>query len=134
MNPTPSIIPAKRRVRRRPRTEQSSAAAPVALTLVGAELVIGDDDVSLRLTFDRAVNAAGMDASQITAEDTGGTGWSYVGTGAGSVEGDAVIVPLAQNGSASGPERMSATAMTGIVAADDGGTWSGVTDLGLPFP
>jgi hypothetical protein len=29
---------------------------------------------------------------------------------------------------------LSATGATGIVADDDGGTWAGVTDLGLPYP
>ena len=29
---------------------------------------------------------------------------------------------------------MTATGATGIVAADDGTPWAGVTELGLPFP
>jgi hypothetical protein len=31
------------------------------------------------------------------------------------------------------PVTLTATALTGIVAVDDGGTWAGVSELGLPF-
>jgi hypothetical protein len=32
-----------------------------------------------------------------------------------------------------GPVTLTASALTGLVAADDGGTWAGVNDLGLPY-
>jgi len=48
---------------------------------------------------------------------------------------DAIVeITLVPIGTASGALRISATAASGIVAVDDGGTWAGVTDLGLPFP
>ena len=34
----------------------------------------------------------------------------------------------------SGDISLTASAGTGIVAENDGGTWAGVTDLALPFP
>jgi hypothetical protein len=123
----PSIIPARRRVRRK-RTRGASATA---LTLVAATY---DPGTSVTLTFDRAISAAALDASQISVYDAAGTGWYYNGTGAGAVAGNSVTVTLLENESAEGPTRVSATALTGIVAVDDGGTWAGVTDLELPFP
>jgi hypothetical protein len=32
-----------------------------------------------------------------------------------------------------GPVTLSATALTGLRAVDDGGTWAGVSDVGLPY-
>ena len=46
-----------------------------------------------------------------------------------------VVIAMIDTGPASGTaETLSATASTGIVASDDGGTWAGVSELGLPFP
>jgi hypothetical protein len=43
-------------------------------------------------------------------------------------------LPLVILNGATGPgTELTATNATGIVAADDGGTWAGVSELGLPF-
>jgi hypothetical protein len=68
-------------------------------------------------------------------DDAPGAGWRYVGTGVASLPGPAsVVIALAEDGSAEGPTALTATAATGIVAADDGGTWAGVGGLELPYP
>jgi hypothetical protein len=125
---TPALLPFRRR---RPRPRRKPPGAPAALTLVAATY---DPGTSVTLTFDRAVSAAALDASQISVYDAAGTGWFYSGTGAGVVAGNSVTVTLLENEGAEGPTRVTATALTGIVAVDDGGTWAGVTDLELPFP
>ena len=126
----PTTPPFRRR-RGRPTRRPPGAGA---LTLVAA-VIVDDDGPGVRLDFDRPIDVSGLDASQVTVQDTGGTGVAYVGTGAVDTPApNAVVVGLAETGVAAGPTRMTATAATGIVAVDDGGTWAGVTDLGLPFP
>ncbi len=45
-----------------------------------------------------------------------------------------IIVSLEETGPAPLPSvTLSATALTRIVAVDDGGTWAGVSGLALPF-
>ena len=112
-----------------------SAPAP-PLTLAAADLEFdGGGDRVLRLTFDRAIDVADLDGSQITVEDTAETGFIFAGTVAVALPTpQSVVVGLTPTGSAEGPTDVTATASTGIVAADDGGTWAGVTDLELPFP
>src|SRR5215203_3799939 len=113
----PTIIPARPRVGRK-RTRGASPPTPpppVALTLVAASY---DSDTSVTLVFDRAVNIAGLDASQLQIDDHDGTGFRYLGTGAGSLAGpETVVVALVNDGGAEdGPTRLNASATTGIVA------------------
>jgi hypothetical protein len=104
--------------------------------LAAAELIVDpENDVFVRLRFDRAIDVAALDASQVTVDDEPGAGWAYAGTGVSSLpDPQSVIVALAITVPASGDTRLNATGATGIVAADDGGTWAGVVDLGLPYP
>jgi hypothetical protein len=106
---------------------------PVALTLVSAHYGAGD---WLRLVFDRAINIDAIDASQIIVDDDTETGDRYDGTGGAELLGPATVqFALNRIGSSSeSGEHLIASASSGIVASDDGGTWAGVGDLALPFP
>ena len=115
----------------RPRTK----AAPAALTLVAA--VYDGPAATVTLTFDRAIDVATIHVAAVEVSD-----WSYWGAvmrgdpaGTTALVGpDAVRVPLVQIGDAThGGVTLTATAGNGIVAADDGGTWAGVSELPLPF-
>ena len=105
----------------------------MALTLVAA--AYDTDDFSVLLTFDRAVDASGLDPSQVTLQDGEFAAGSFVGSGPATVVGPAAIrVFLEEIGGPTVPDvELSATALTGVVAVDDGGTWAGVAGLVLPF-
>jgi len=107
---------------------------PAALTLVAATYDIETESVVL--TFDRAVDASAYDPAAITVQDGVYAGGSFVGSGPATVVSPTTIqVFLEQIGSPTVSDvELSATAATGIVAVDDGGTWGGVTALVLPFP
>jgi hypothetical protein len=107
---------------------------PLALTLVSATYDIETESVIL--AFDRAVDASAYDPAAITVQDGLYAGGSFVGSGPASVISPTTIqVFLEQIGSPTVSDvELSATALTGIVATDDGGTWAGVTNVVLPFP
>ena len=127
-----SILPAKPRVHRKRREGPTPTPPPAALTLVSASYAEGE---SVTLTFDRAVDAAGLDAPQVVVHDAAGSGFVMVGAGVASVPSpQSVVIALAPTDSAEGLTVLDATAATGIVAVDDGGTWAGATGLELPFP
>src|SRR5688500_1238997 len=109
MSLPPAILPTKRRIRRKGMRAATSTAA--ALTLVAAELVF-DAGAVVRLTFDRAIDVAGLDASQVTVDDADGSAFAYVGVGAGALAGPAtVVVTLEVAGIApAGPTVVNATA------------------------
>jgi hypothetical protein len=124
-------------IRRRVRVEEPPDAPvppPAALTLVAA--AYDSDDFSVLLTFDRAVDASGLDAAAITLQDGEFAVGGFVGSGPATVVNPATIrVFLEEIGGPTVPDvELTATAATGLVAADDGGTWAGVTGLVLPFP
>ena len=128
-----STLPFRKRRGRRRRTPPPAPPAPAALTLTAATYDPAGPTVTL--SFDRAIDVAGLVASQVTVDDAGDTGFSYAGTAVASQPTpQSVVVALAPAGSPEGPTVLNATASTGIVADDDGGTWAGVTDLELPFP
>ena len=133
---TPStIVPSQRRVRRKRRAAApSTPTPPAALTLVSATYDIETESVVL--AFDRAVDASGYDPAAITVQDGEFAAGLFVGSGPAEVVNPTTIqVFLEQIGSPTVSDvELSATALTGIVATDDGGTWAGVTNLVLPFP
>ena len=94
------------------------------------------DPAGLRafLVFDRAISIAGLQPSQIEVAD-GLTSNLYAGDPAGgSVSGTVVTLLMDRIGSASGSAiTLTASATTGIVAVNDGGTWAGASGLVLPF-
>jgi hypothetical protein len=89
----------------------------------------------VELTFDRAIDITNIDVEQVEVDDPV-SGLLWTGTGEPLATGaNSVRIELADTGaSASGSVVLNASAETGIVAVDDGGTWAGATDLGLPYP
>ena len=135
MNTTRLDYLAKKPPRRRRRAGVSSQPPPaVALTLVEASF--DENAPAVRLIFDRAIDIASLDGAQIVVDAGNVTGSRYEATGAASLDGtDAVVIGLVVLGaSITFSTLLTAGATTGIVAIDDGGTWAGVTDLGLPYP
>src|SRR5687767_5650602 len=132
MTNPPTITPAPRRVHRKRRAAAKAPAA--ALTLLEAAF----DEVAqtLRLTFDRAIDVAGLAAGQLVVSDGSMTGTQYEGAGPGTLDGPAaVVIALLELGPTEDPGTLlTAGPANGIVAIDDGGTWAGATDLPLPFP
>jgi hypothetical protein len=94
------------------------------------------DDNAVVLTFDRAIDIAGLDGAQITVNDGVYVGSVFAATGAATMLTPASVrIVLEPIGEAEiGAVTLTASAASGIVAVDDGGTWAGVTALGLPFP
>src|SRR4051812_40580631 len=126
--------PPKFRRRRSPaKRTQTPAPPPAALTLVAAEYESGD---WVRLTFDRAIDIAAIDGSQVIVEDDDETGSRFDGSAGASLIAPATVqLSLNRIGTASeSGTHLLASESTGIVAVGDGGTWVGVEDLGLPFP
>ena len=129
------IVPETPARRHRKTTPPSLAPAPpAALVLVAASY--DPDSGSVILDFDRAVDAAAYDPAQITVNDGVYAGGLFVGSGPATIVNATTIqVSLEQIGGPTVSDvELSATASTGIVATDDGGTWAGVTGLVLPFP
>jgi hypothetical protein len=87
----------------------------------------------LQLTFDRAISLAGFDPAAIVVDDQPTTGQRWEGTSEIGQPDDATVrITLIAIGPATpGPRTLTASRANGIVAADDGGAWAGVTDLPL---
>jgi hypothetical protein len=124
-------IPARRHRKTTP--PSVPPAPPAALVLVAASYDIETESVIL--AFDRAVDAAAYDPAAITVQDGVYAGGLFVGSGPATVVNPTTIqVFLEQIGSPTVSDvELWATALTGILATDDGGTWAGVTALVLPF-
>ena len=90
---------------------------------------------SVVLTFDRAVDASALDPAAIRVQDGLYAAGLFVGSGPATIVNPTTIqVFLEQIGSPTVSDvELWATAASGIVAVDDGGTWPGVTALVLPF-
>jgi hypothetical protein len=89
----------------------------------------------LTLTFERAIDISGIDPAALIVDD-GDVGFRYEGVGPASLDGPATVT-VGMTGTIEVTEpgvTLDATAASGIVAVDDGGTWAGATDLSLPFP
>ena len=115
---------------RRPRP-QPAPAPPAAPVLVAATC---DEAPTLTLVFDRPVDVSGIDVALIRV-DYASLGFSYVGFGEPTVL-DPVTVRLAMTGVEEymGPGIvLTAAAGNGIVAADAGLPWAGVSGMELPF-
>jgi hypothetical protein len=122
---------------RKPRGRQKIVAAapapPAALTMIEASFDPADG-VYLRLTFDRPIDASGLNGAAIT-QGVEEFEYLYNATGGYTMIDPATIEFLMVHiGSSPFGDYMHATGASGIVAVDDGGTWAGVPDTGLPFP
>lgn len=115
---------------RRGKHKRKPTPAPAALTLVAASV---DDTPVVTLQFDRAIDISSMDISTITVND-GAMGFTYTGFG-DPVLLDATTVQVGLSGADDydGPTLLSVGSGNGIVAVG-GGSWDGVSELGLPFP
>ena len=129
-----TIPPTKFRKHRRPLKKRGRAPV-AALTLVSASYDSGE--LELTLTFDRAIDIAGIDPSVIRVYDGGAALAVYQGAADGAtLDGPATLrLVMEEFGeSAAGPVLLVASAESGIVATDDGGTWAGAESLPLPYP
>jgi hypothetical protein len=127
-----SFVVAKQRMHHKRR----SAAVATVPPLVLASAVYDPDEQTLVLGFDRAVNIAAFDGTQVVVQDGQFNAQTFDGEGGASLlDASTVRISLGVTGAYGGEGvTMNASGASGIVASDDGGTWSGVTDLGLPFP
>jgi hypothetical protein len=133
MNILPTFIPARRRVHRKRRLVQTGSG-PAALVLVSG--AFDSDERTLTLVFSRGVDIAGIVAPDIHVDDGAVSGSWYEGNPDGVVQLSTTTLQfgMLSIGEASGPTTtLSASDATGIVAADDGAPWAGVTNLELPF-
>jgi hypothetical protein len=132
--PPPKKFPRRRLVGKPSRRPSPPTPPPVALTLVEGSFAT-DDYVSVRLTFDRAIDASGLVGTAITL-GVQEFGYLYNATGAVvMLDPNTIEITCVQIGGFEGEQSLlNATSATGIAAVDDGGTWAGVTDLALPFP
>jgi hypothetical protein len=132
----PGPILFRRRRDRRPRPPLAPPA-PASLALVQASYQPGGQgEPSIRLMFDRAIDASGLVGNQIVIADGSIAGLRFDAMGDVTIiDPQTIEMGLTDIESFAGPDvRLTASAASGIVAVDDGGTWAGVTDLLLPFP
>src|SRR3954453_8626756 len=84
-------VPPQPFIRRRKRVRFGPPPAPpTALTLVAAEYN-HDDSPVLVLTFDRAIDIAGLDGSQMIVDDGFDLGLKFVATGPATLDGPAIL-------------------------------------------
>ena len=128
----PTFITARPPRHRRRREVATSPPPPAALTLVSAGYAEGQ---WVEMTFDRAIDISAIEVTAISVDDGLVYGMILRGTGSATLTNPTTVrVPvseLAPSGSVS--ITLTASAATGIVAEDDGGTWAGVSELPLPF-
>jgi hypothetical protein len=134
--PIPPIYRPGRRPQKRPRkSTPTPPPPPEALTLVSAWYDHGGFE--LTLTFGRAVNIDAFNGFAVMVSDGVYNALNFYAASAGLAVGDptTVKIVLTPDTPASGEQiTLTASAASGIVAEDDGGTWPGVTELVLPFP
>src|SRR5688500_601671 len=112
---TPMLTPSTPPYRKRHgRPAKKAKSAPPALVLDSAEFQFVGPGGALTLAFDRAIDLAGFDPSQVIVQDPTGTGFAYAGTGVVDTPGpQTVVVEMGQTTEALGSQEvMSATAAT----------------------
>ena len=134
----PLVERARRSRRKRPgrvATPPPSPPGPAALVLVSATYS-HLEPAYLVLSFDRAIDIAGLDGSAIGVDDGTITSELYDGTGGASLlNATTVKIFLTDLGFTPGVVTvLNASATNGIVAVDDGGAWDGASGLTLPYP
>jgi hypothetical protein len=127
------IPPPQFRRRRRLKIQAAKPAPPVVGPLVvGA--VFDENTLELQVDFDRAVSVDGFVPSALVVNDPG-MGAMFQADVAELVGDASVRFVVEVTGPSSGSQAwMTASGGNGIVAADDGTPWAGVTELALPFP
>ena len=113
------------------RRDSRAVVAPTALTLVAASY---NEASWVRVSFDRAISIGAINPSQITVRDGSMDGQIFVGVSATLISPVMVEIALAAVEPFSDEYvALYATATTGILAVNNGGTWAGVNELVLPF-
>jgi hypothetical protein len=104
---------------------------PPALNLVSASYAT----FQVTLSFDRAIDVSAFDVSTIFVNDAERS-MALQGGGEFSLsDANTVSLSMSEIGDYEGGETvLIASANSGIVAVDDGGTWDGTEGTGLPFP
>ena len=134
----PSFIPRKPTRHRGRGATVAEPAPPAALTLVAA--TYDPATLLLMLTFDRPVHFAegGFDGTAVQVGDPTFNFTLYNGTGGAAYLASPTVVGiyLAQQDDYFGTEvDLMASAASGMVAVDDGGTWPGTGGtMFLPYP
>jgi hypothetical protein len=123
---TPIAFQPRKPIRYRPRPSAPQLALAAAAC---------DESPSLTLTFDRPVDVSALDVALIRV-DIASLGFTYVGHDAPIVVNPTTVqILLTGVEEYAGPGViLTAPANTGIVAAQGGAAWPGVTGLALPFP
>jgi hypothetical protein len=132
-----TFTPAKRRIGRTRKGVAAATTPPVQeLVLESATFVVDDELWQLTLTFDRAIALVDFDGTAITVSEDVALGLLLDGVGAVTITSpNTVVVTMVEVGPATGPGVvLNATALSGIVAVDDGAAWAGVSALALPWP
>jgi hypothetical protein len=127
----PAFRPRKERLyHKRERDGSASPAPAVPPTLLEGSF---DDEQPLILTFDRAINIDAFDGSALLINDPR-TGGLYHATDTPTlVDPTTLHVPAVGTGEGSTGTQttLTASAHSGIVAADGGAAWTGCTDFHL---
>ena len=124
-------IPFIPRRKRRAQPPPTPPGVPLALD----EAEYDPDTTTLRLVFSRAIDISGLVGSAFVVADGVVQGYRFHVASA-TLDGPATMVAqLAEfTGEVEPVITLTASAGTGIVATDDGGTWPGVEGLQLPYP
>jgi hypothetical protein len=123
----------RRRRKRSKRPATNPTPPPAALVLVAASFSTGDGAI-MRLTFDRAIDVGNVDTSQIVLRDGMFLHQQLVGNEVTVVDPTTIDLSMMATGPTGiAVQLLTASAMTGIVAVDNGGTWPGITNAELPI-
>jgi hypothetical protein len=131
----PILVPRIPFIRRRRRASIATTTPPVVELILEAA-AFDNDAVTVTLTFDRAIDIAGIVGGDIIVNDADITANLYEATGPATMLSPTTVrIELIGVSESTGTGvRLSAGAANGIVAVDDGGTWGGADALALPFP
>src|SRR5688572_12809514 len=131
----PVLVPLIPFLRRRRNRRPAAAPTP---PVTGPVLVSAQWDVGtmvLTLTFDRPVNATGLQPDTVVVVDGSAVTEYRCNGDVGQPTPESAEILVAEFGEFTGSGvAMTATEPTGIVAIDGGTQWGGVTNLALPFP
>ena len=122
--------------RKRIQSRKPSPTPPVAPPTLAAASFDPETGLYVQLQFDQAVDPSGVVGNQIMINDDQFSGREWVADGAITIVNPTTIrLGVSDAGGTEGPGlKLTAGAGNGIVSADSGEMWSGVTDLALPFP
>ena len=121
---------------RRRKPARSGATPPVAPPVLTAASFDPETGLFVQLQFDQAIDPSGVVGNQIMINDDQFSGREWVADGAITIVNPTTVrLGVSDAGGTEGPGlTLTAGAGNGIVSADSGEMWSGVTDLALPFP